>query len=198
MKKYIAELIGTFALSLVVLLAVSATAVPLAISVIAGLTLGLFVYTIGPISGCNINPAVTIALLSIRKISPRDAIMYIIAQLLGALLAIIVAKGLGIVSPITPEVFDGAVFFAEMLGTFFFAFGIAAVVYGKVRELLSGFVIGGSLLFGTLVASLAGSAGILNPAVALSLNSLTAVYLFAPVLGAILGMQAYTYLIGGE
>ncbi|OGY91468.1 MAG: hypothetical protein A3B30_02875 [Candidatus Komeilibacteria bacterium RIFCSPLOWO2_01_FULL_52_15] len=195
MKKYIAELIGTFALSFVVLLAVSGTA-PVAVPVIAGLTLGLFVYTIGPVSGCHINPSVTMALWSVKKISVKDAVSYIVAQFLGALLAIAIAKYIGIMAPAGAVPMSGKIFFAEMLGAFFFNFGIAAVVYGKAKEQMSGLVIGGSLLFGVLIASLAGASGILNPAVALALNSLSFVYLFAPIVGAVIGFHVYRYVVG--
>jgi len=67
-------------------------------------------------------------------------------------------------------------------------------VYGKVSDHMSGLVVGGSLLLGILIASMAGSLGILNPAVALALNSLTVLYLFAPVVGSIAGFQLYKYL----
>lgn len=196
MKKYLAEFIGTFALSFVVLLAVTSKTVPLPIPVIAGLTLAIFVYIIGSISGCHINPAVTLGLLSVKKISPKDAVSYIIAQSLGAVFAVLVAKGFGVASHLVPGAFTGETFFAEMLGAFFFNFGIAAVVYGKAKEQMSGFVVGGSLLFGIIIASFAGASGILNPAVALAINSLTVVYLFAPIVGAIIGFQIYRYTIG--
>lgn len=63
-KKYFAELVGTFTLSFVVFEAVAAgVAVPLPVPVIAALTLGLFVYTIGSILGCHLNPAVTVGFL---------------------------------------------------------------------------------------------------------------------------------------
>jgi aquaporin Z len=191
-KKYIAEFIGTFALSFIVLAAAASTkSLPMAVPLIAGLTLSLFVYSIGSISGCHINPSVTLAQLSVKKISVKDAIGYITAQLLGALVAIFTAKMFAIASPIAGAGFDGKVFLAEMLGAFFFNFGIASVVYGKAKEQMSGLVVGGSLLFGVLIASLAGAAGILNPAVAMALNSASVVYVVAPIIGAVLGFQVY-------
>src|SRR3989339_1107874 len=189
-KKYLAELVGTFALSFVVLSAVaSGGGLPIAVPLIAALTLGLFVYTIGPVSGCHINPAVTLGLLSIKKISSIEAVRYILAQLLGALAAILVSKIFVITSPMTASPFNSRVFLAEGLGTFFFCFGIASVVYGQAKEQMSGLVIGGSLLLGVLIASLVGAAGILNPAVAFDLNSATILYTVAPVVGSVLGVK---------
>lgn len=196
-NKYIAEFLGTFTLSFIVLAAVAATTpLPVAIPVIAGLTLGLFVYTIGSISGSHINPAVTIGLWSIKKIETKDAGVYIIAQIFGAAVAIAVAQLLSIALPPAAAMsFELPVFVAECLGAFFFAFGIAAVVYGKVAADMSGVVVGGSLLLGVLIASLGGAAGILNPAVAFALNSVSVVYFLAPVAGAVLGFQAYRLLM---
>ena len=196
-KKYLAEFIGTFGLAFVVLMAVTFTgSLPVAVPLIAGLTLALFVYSIGPISGCHINPAVTLAQLSVKKISAKEAVFYILAQLAGALAAIMLAKVFVAATPVAGTMLSAKVFLAEMLGAFFFNFGIAAVVYGKAKEQMSGLVVGGSLLFGVLVASVCGAAGILNPAVALALNSATAVYIFAPIIGAVLGFQVYKSLIG--
>lgn len=195
-NKYIAEFIGTFTLSFVVLAAVAATSpLPVAIPVLAGLTLGLFVYTIGSISGSHINPAVTIGLWSIKKIESKDAGIYIVAQIFGAAVAIAMAQLLAIGLPeAASTTFEINAFIAEALGAFFFAFGIAAVVYGKVAADMSGVVVGGSLLLGVLIASLGGASGILNPAVAFALNSVTAVYFLAPVVGAVLGFQVYRLL----
>ena len=191
-KKYIAEFVGTFALSFVVLSAVAFKgSLPMAVPLIAGLTLGLFVYSIGAISGCHINPSVTLAQLSVKKISLKDAVGYIVAQFAGALAALYVAKMFAVASPMVAGAFDSKVFLAEILGAFFFNFGIASVVYGKAKEQMSGLVVGGSLLFGVLVASFAGAAGILNPAVAVALNSASSVYLIAPIVGAVFGFQVY-------
>ena len=201
-KKYVAEFIGTFALTCVVLL-LSAVGWPGFFgAIVAGLVLGLFVYTIGPISGCHINPAVTLAQLSVKKISGKDALYYILAQLLAAFLALLLS-GVHWNGPtyagVMPVMFKTQHFVAEVLGTFFFAFGIAAVVYGKAKEQMSGMVVGGSLFFGALVASFAGAMGILNPAVALAVNYdnllLVSMYMLAPIVGAILGFQVYKFLV---
>lgn len=195
-NKYIAEFVGTFALSFVVLAAVSQILpLPVAVPVIAGLTLGLFVYTIGGVSGAHLNPAVTIGLWSIKKINNRDAIAYIIAQIFAGAVAIVLARTLGMDNPeaVTGS-FTSSLFFAEALGAFFFAFGIAAIVYSKVSDQMSGVVIGGSLLFGILLASFAGSAGILNPAVAFALNAVSVMYIAGPIFGAVVGFHAYRYL----
>ena len=195
-KKYLAEFIGTFGLSFIVLVAVASTkSLPMAVPLIAGLTLALFVYSIGSISGCHINPSVTLAQLSVKKISAKDAVGYIVAQFLGALGAMFVAKMFVVTSLVAADAFEGKVFMAEMLGAFFFNFGIASVVYGKAKEQMSGLVVGGSLVLGVLVASLAGAAGILNPAVALALNSMSVVYLVAPVVGAVLGFHVYRFVV---
>ncbi len=196
MKKYIAESIGTFALAFAVFLGVVAGAgSPLAVPVIAGLALGLCVYSIGAISGCHINPAVTLGALSIKKISLKDAIGYIVFQFFGAAIALAVGT-LVFNFHVTgaTSAFTLIPFVAETIGTFLFTFGIASVMYGKVAPAASGLVIGGSLTLGALIAGIAGSAGILNPAVALALNSFSWVYILAPILGSILGMQVYKAL----
>ena len=69
LKPFVAEFFGTFILSLVVMLSVMAgSQFPIATSFLAAITLGIFVYSIGHISGSHLNPAVTIALWSIKKI----------------------------------------------------------------------------------------------------------------------------------
>ena len=146
MKKYIAELLGTFTLALTVGLSL-AGAFPPATPILAGLVLGLFVYTIGSISGTHINPAVTIGAWSIKKIGGKDALWYIIAQFIGAALAMfVVSKTVGMPHIVVTATWG--IVLAELVGTFFFTFGIASVIYGKTPSDLSGVVIGGSLLLG--------------------------------------------------
>lgn len=194
-KALAAELFGTFGLSLAVLISINSPGFPVGTPVIAGLTLGLFVYTIGPISGCHINPAVTLALAVIRKVDLKTAGTYIVAQFLGAALAI----GVGSLLFAAPEVLvwasSSSVGAAEALGTMIFLFGIAAVVLGRVPDSMSGLVIGGSLMLGVLWAAQA-SNGVLNPAVAFSLGSMSLAYLWGPVVGGAVGALLSSSLAG--
>jgi glycerol uptake facilitator-like aquaporin len=193
MKSHIAEAIGTFALTLAVALSLSGT-FPVPTPVLAGLVLGLFVYSIGHISGTHINPAVTIGLWSTGKVKNTDALWYIVAQFIGAGLAMFVAtKGLSPMATLTVAN-STQVLVAETLGTMFFTFGIAAVVFGKVYSGASGAVIGGSLLLGITFAALLGSNGVLNPAVAFGIGSFNLMYVLGPIIGSIIGMNAYKYL----
>lgn len=194
-RKYFAEFVGTFTLAFVVLEAVAGgTHIPLPVPVMAALVLGLFVYTIGSISGCHINPAVTIGLFTLGRTSVKDTLFYIVFQFGGAVAAIIVAKYLLIaLPPVATDVFTFRLFIAEALGTALFTFGIAAVVKETVPSIMAGVVIGGSLLLGVLVSSLGGSFGILNPAVAFALNSTSFTAMWAPIIGAVIGFQGYRY-----
>src|SRR5271170_4718259 len=101
MKKYAAELVGTFVLVFggvgsAVLAGSHIHEVGVAFAF--GLSLLAMAYTIGPVSGCHINPAVTLGILIAKKIGPKDAVLYMIAQVIGAIVAagtiLFIAKGL--------------------------------------------------------------------------------------------------------
>ncbi len=161
--------------------------------VVAGLTLALFVYTLGSISGAHLNPAVTVGLASVRKIGLQDAVMYIIFQIVGGLLAMLAAQAItGGVTGLE-GVDSWKVAIVEAIGAFILTFGVAAVVYEKVDDDASGLVIGGSLLLGILVTG-GMSYGVLNPAVAVGIGAVSATYLLAPLVGAVLAAWAFRYL----
>lgn len=89
-KKYIAEAIGTF----VLVFAAVGTAVfagnkvgNLGVALAFGLTLLFLVYAIGPISGCHVNPAVTVGQALMGRISVLHGAFYILAQVIGGLVA---------------------------------------------------------------------------------------------------------------
>lgn len=90
MKKYFAELVGTFVL---VFGGVGSAVLAgshignVGIAFAFGLSLLAMVYAIGPISGCHINPAVTFGVFLSRKIGGKDAVLYAIAQIIGGILA---------------------------------------------------------------------------------------------------------------
>lgn len=191
MRVYLVELLGTFGLTLAVALSLTG-GLAVATPIVAALTLGLFVYTIGPISGSHLNPAVTIGLWSIQQIKSTKAVGYILAQLIGALVALYLAS---IFAPAPSLVVSNALLvgLAELIGAFFFVFGITAVVTGKVQKSLSGVVVGGSLLLGITLASVM-SNGVLNPAVALGIGSFNVMYLVGPILGAVLGAWTFRFV----
>lgn len=167
--------------------------VPEAVPFLAAITLTIFVYTIGAISGCHINPAITIGLWSVGKIKKQDVVGYIVAQLLGAILAMQATMFMigAIPNPVVDNLPSTGI--SELLGTAFLAFGVCAVVFGKTSSGASGVTIGGSLLLGILVASTA-SNGVLNPAVAVGIGSVSIVYLVAPIVAAVLTAQLYRWL----
>lgn len=90
MRRYFAELVGTFVLVFggVGSAVLAGNRIGYAgVAFAFGLSLLAMVYTIGPISGCHINPAVTFGVLLSKKINGKDAVLYMIAQIIGAILA---------------------------------------------------------------------------------------------------------------
>ena len=90
LRRYAAEAIGTF----VLVFSAVGTAVfagdyvgQLGVALAFGLTLLFLVYTIGPISGCHVNPAVTLGRLIVGQVTPVRAVGYWIAQVIGGLVA---------------------------------------------------------------------------------------------------------------
>jgi aquaporin Z len=224
-KKYIAEFIGTF--SLVLIGCGSAVFAGenvgyLGISLAFGLTLLVMVYVIGSISGCHINPAVTIAMLVGRKIKSKDALAYIIVQCLGAIFAagilLIIAigqpdytleiNGLGQngYSSLSPGGFSLiACFIAELVLTFLFLFVIFGSISKKAPAGFAGISIGFSLVFIHIIGipitgTSVNPARSLGPALFVGGESLNQVWLFwlAPILGAIIAAIVWRYIFGNK
>lgn len=109
MNKYIAELVGTFVLTLLGCgAAVSLncgvdTASVVGTAVAFGLAVVAMAYTIGGVSGCHINPAITFGCWLSKRISGKDAAMYMVFQVIGAILASAVLFALVATAPELPE-----------------------------------------------------------------------------------------------
>lgn len=110
LKKYVAEAVGTF----VLVFAAVGTAVfagakvgNLGVALAFGLTLLFLVYAIGPISGCHVNPAVTIGHLALGRMPVAKAAIYIVAQVLGGLLAGVVVYAVAQSRPSYDRAVDG-------------------------------------------------------------------------------------------
>jgi aquaporin Z len=108
--KYAAELFGTFALvfaGLGTVVFAHGAVGAVGISFAFGLTLMAMIYTIGPVSGCHINPAVTLAMVLTKRIKVGQAVGYMIVQVIGGIigagLVLAIAKGNGFVP--TPDNF---------------------------------------------------------------------------------------------
>ncbi len=192
-----AEFIGTFGLSLAVLVSLNGFLPQVPTAVVAGVTLTLFVLLIGSISGSHINPAVTIGLLSVRKIDLPSALGYIVAQIAGALVAWVTMSLLleGELTAQVNAIGDYRTFFAEFLGALIFGFGIASAIHHKLKGFEQAFAIGMSLTFGIVVAAVV-SNGVLNPAVAIAIESVSWSYILGPIVGLILGTNLYAFLFG--
>ncbi len=194
MKKYIAEFTGTYFLTLGVGLSLI-LGMPVITPFVAALTLGVFVYTIGGISGAQLNPAVTFGLMVVKKMKTMEGLKYMISQVFGAALAYVCIRYFAGMTDYTyvlgEEGFKIAM--GELYGAFILTFGVCSVVYGKVKDAASGLTIGGSLFLGILLAS-ATANGVLNPAVALGISSFSFSYLVGPLVGGAFAALLYDYL----
>lgn len=218
---YVAELVGTFLLVLFIALAVtvyaSGTSGPnlVAIGLVHVFGLTMLIATLGGTSGAHFNPAVSVALCAIRKIAPVDAAIYIVMQLTGGVLAVLVAKALvqngsgdavnfGAVG-VSKDLLNGkaaAGFLAEFIGTFALMWAImGAAVNPTSDKAWAPFVIGSTLGAAVLLLAPMTGAGF-NPARAFGPALVTGefggagtflfVYVIAPIIAAVAAALAYS------
>lgn len=87
-RKLLAEFIGTFTLvfagtGAIIVNSITQSLTHIGVAITFGLVVLALIYSFGHISGAHFNPAVTIALLSAKEISRREAILYILIQMIG-------------------------------------------------------------------------------------------------------------------
>lgn len=194
----VAELVGTFALAMVVL-SINRYGLPIFTSLAAGVVIATMYAAVGGISGGHFNPAVTAGFLALRRISVLKALSYFAAQVVGAVLAWKLYEWFTdrTIALQTTE-FDWQIFVAELVGTAIFGFAVAAVVYRKFDGQYAAATIGAGFFVGTTIASLVTLSGVLNPAVAIAVgyrpeNAGYWAYLAGPVIGAVVGMLGYKF-----
>lgn len=215
-RRYLAELIATFALVFIGAGAVltntfSKGAVGLTgIALAHGLVLMAMVYATAHISGGHVNPAVTIAMLFARKINLRRAVGYIIAQLVGAALAgsllwLIFPNMITTVHLGAPDLGAGVPVLTgiiiEAVLTFFLVFTIFGVAVDKRAPAgMYGIAIGLVLTFdilmgGPLTGAAMNPARAFGPAFAANFWQNQLVYWIGPIIGAVVAGLLYEYLL---
>ena len=178
---YLAEFLGTTILVLAITGFVSQSSPGpvdlLSISLVHVLALMAIVYAIGSISGAHVNPAITIALLIIRKVSPRDAGGYIASQLAGGLAGALLARAFfstrgGLLNygaaTVSPRYLHGGsvwlALLAEGIGAFILMWAVmGTAVNPDAPKGVAGWAIGGSLGLAVLIFGPA-TGGAFNPA----------------------------------
>jgi aquaporin Z len=188
-----------------------------------GLSLLAMAYAVGPVSGCHINPAVTMGLLASRRIEIGEAVRYWIAQVIGAIIAaallLIIAKartggydagtegfganGYGDHSP--GGYGAGAVFLAEVILTGFLVFTVLAATDRIAVVAFAGIPIGLVLTLIHLVGipidnTSVNPARSIGPALFVGGWAITQLWLFilAPLVGAIAAAGLHAFLFAGE
>jgi aquaporin Z len=190
-----AEFLGTGVLTLAVLAVSKSTiGIPYFVSIAAGIAVAMGTLALGGVSGAHFNPIVTLGLWSVRRIKAVPAIVYVAAQLLGAVAAYYLFTYFINQTWHNVGQFEGRVLVAEAAGGFIFALGWAAASYQKLSAGKAAGVVGLSLMLAVLISS-AGAGGIVNPAVALGVRSwVWGTYVLGPVLGAVIGFNLYSLL----
>lgn len=215
-KKYIAEFIGTavlvlFACGTAAIIGCDTIAGYLTTALSFGLVIVAMAYSVGNISGCHINPAVSIAMLVSGKMSIKDFVGYIIAQFAGAIAgAWVLMEAIGKESGLGTNALcgDGKYFASiaiEIILTFVFVFAILGVTSKKENSSVAGVVIGLSLtLVHILGIAFTGTsvnpARSFGPALFVGGEALSNVWVFivAPLVGGVLAALVYKFLSSGK
>ena len=226
MRRYIAELIGTMVL---VLFGCGSAAIAgpvlgnLGIALAFGLSIVAMAYVIGDISGCHINPAVSIGMWIDGRMDVKDLILYIVFQCIGAIIGIAIlaaiinsapnlggymttglgANGFGSASSVGINVVGAII--VEIILTFVFVFTVLGVTKKSENGAVAGIVIGLTLAFVhimgiPLTGTSVNPARSLAPALFLGGQALQQVWVFilAPIVGAVIAGLLYKGLISED
>lgn len=222
MNKYFAEFIGTFILVLIGCgsAVVAGSQIGFSgISMAFGLAVLVMVYAIGNISGCHINPAITISMLVAGKISGKDTVGYLVAQFLGGIVGALILyfvasgkadyslavnglgqNGYGDLSPMKYGM--GAAFLAEVVLTFIFLIVIFGATSPKAPGGFAGVAIGWSLAMIHMVGipitgTSVNPARSFGPALIVGGEALSQVWLFllAPIIGGVIAALVWNYVL---
>jgi aquaporin Z len=221
LKKYFAELVGTFVLVFIGCGSAVIAGEYIGFAGIAfafGFAVLTMVYAIGKISGCHINPAISVAMLVAGKLNWKDTVMYVIFQCIGAVIAaaILLAIATGLpgytladgglgqngFGPLSPAGYSmGACFLAEVVLTFIFLMVIFGSTSKDAPVGFAGLAIGIALVIIHLVGipitgTSVNPARSFGPAVLVGGDTLSQLWLFwvAPLIGGILAALLWRFV----
>ncbi|MCL1976383.1 MAG: MIP family channel protein [Firmicutes bacterium] len=221
MRKYFAEFLGTLVLVFMgcgsaIFLGCATQGGHLAVAFAFGLSIVAMAYVIGNISGCHINPAVSLAMFLRKKLNGIDFCGYVVAQVLGAIVAAALLKillsfgitdltgGLGSNGVANAGRFGGGLL-VEILLTFIFVLVILGVTSDESKSNVAGIIIGLTLTFVHIVGiPLTGTsvnpARSIGPALFAGKTAISELWVFvvAPLIGSILAVYAFSLISKAE
>lgn len=218
MKKYVAECLGTFVLTFLgcaaaMFLGCGTPAGVVGVAIAFGLTVVAMAYTIGGVSGCHINPAITLAVALSGRMSWKDACGYWVGQIIGGIIAgacLMLVAGVVAAPDLTGALGSngvanaggvGGAFLVEVIATFIFVLVVLGATDAKIGAgNFAGLAIGLTLILVHLVCiNLTGTsvnpARSIGPAIFAGGQALTDVWVFicAPLVGAALSALCWKY-----
>lgn len=209
MKKYLAELIGTFALvfcgtgAIVINDVTSGSVSHVGIAMTFGLIVMAMIYTFGSVSGAHINPAVSIAFSLTDRFDKKDLFGYIIAQLIGAFLASGILRILFTTHENLGATFPYGdwhqTFILEIILTYFLMLVIIFASQNKAIQQFTGMAVGATVLLEAMFAGPITGAS-MNPARSIAPAIVSGniaelwIYIAAPIIGAILASLTWKFM----
>lgn len=210
MRKYLAEIIGTFALvfcgtgAIIINQESGGVITHVGVAITFGLIVAAMIYTVGDISGAHLNPAVTIAFWFSKTFLAKEILPYILSQGLGAFIASFTLKFLFptnlLLGSTLPSGSSMQSFVLELILTFILMFVIIHVAKGsKEQGMFAGVAIGGVVLLEAMFAGPICGASMnpirsIAPAVVSGHLDHLWIYIFAPILGSIIAVVSWSIL----
>jgi len=220
LRKYIAEALGTFILVLAGLGAYMMTGDEFTTALVFGFTLVGVIFIVGPISGSHVNPAISLAFALNKKLSWKDFIFYVAAQIIGAVVAVLsllVIVALEVQGEGTMDAFKGffantfqndlpyfnsmaVAFLITMAMTFVLIIAVLGVVRKVENKTAAAFEIGLMLTAVILVGGLVNPAANIATALFSGADAMKDLWVFiaAPLVGAVLAALTAMFLFKGE
>jgi aquaporin Z len=210
MKRYTAEILGTFAMvfcgtgAIIINQQTNGAITHVGVAITFGLIVMAMIYALGNISGAHLNPAVTIAFTLAKKFEVKQVAPYIISQLFGAFLASLVLKNLFPTNEFLGATLPSGTalqsFILEFILTFFLMLVIINVATGsKEQGMFAGLAIGSTVLLeamfaGPICGASMNPARSLAPAIVSGHTEHLWVYISATILGAGLAIPTWKFL----